>query len=120
MFREEITWINYYVNKDAFNKARLGYEEDEQNKYYLFDKSKDKEKPPMHAKIKKNKITKAKPNQLSYNCRKKGHLSNVWPYHWRLIGDKHYLVALDSNTAGSKKIWIPKSHDSLSAVLPKV
>ena len=96
----------------------MGRDKDEQNKYNknLFDKSKDKgkqkiqEKLPMHA----------KPNQVSYNCTKKGHVSNECPYCWRLIGDKFYLVAPDSNTAGSKKIWIPISCDFLSAVLPKV
>ena len=74
----------------------------------------------MHAKKKKNNITKTKSNQVCYNCRKKGHISSVCPYYWRLIGDKHYLVAPNSNIVGSKKIWIPKSQNSLSAVLPEV
>ena len=111
-----------------FNKAGLGYEEDEKIKYYknLFDKSKDKikqriqEKPPMHPTKKKNNVTKIKSNQICYNCRKKGHISNVCPYYWKLISDKYYLVALYSNTTGSKKIWIPKSQNSLSAALPEV
>ena len=42
------------------------------------------------------------------------------PYYWKLIGDKYYLVARDSNTVGSKKIWIPKSENSMNAALPKV
>ena len=78
------------------------------------------EKLAMHAKKKKYKATKAKPNQVCYNCRKKGYMSNECPYYWRLIGNKFYLVAPNSNIVGSKKIWIPKSHDSLSAVLLEV
>ena len=70
-----------------FNKVGLGYEENEQNKYYkyLFDKSNDKgkqkiqEKSQIHAKKKKNNITKIK-YQACYNCRKKGYMFKVCPY----------------------------------------
>ena len=92
----------------------------------MFDKTKDKgkqkiqEKLPIHCKQKKIYITKAKSNQVCYNCRKKCHIFKTCPYYWKLIGDKYYLVAPDSNTAGSKKIWIPMSQNSLNATLPKV
>ena len=70
----------------------------------------------MHPKKKKkNKVTKTKQNQICYNCRKKGHVSNECPYYWKLICNRYHMVALDSNIIGSKKIWIPKSHDSLSS-----